>query len=132
MSDTTYTYSLSFDEKPEYLHCIVHGRNTYDNVTGYLQEILRECQARHCRAVLIEERLEGPRLDILDVFEIASRHGKPLTAPIGPIAYVDVNRHGDLMDFAENVAVNRAIPVKVFETVAGAQEWLLARHRAAN
>jgi hypothetical protein len=132
MGDTTYTYTLSFDQKPEYLHCIVQGRNTRDNVIRYLQEILRESQARNCRALLIEERLEGPRLGTLDVFDIASHHDKPLIAPIGPIAYVDVNRHGELMAFAEDVAVNRAIPLKVFDTVAEAQDWLRARHRAAN
>jgi hypothetical protein len=40
------------------------------------------------------------------------------------IAYVDVNAAGALMQFAETVAVNRALPVKVFPTVAEAEEWL--------
>lgn len=30
------------------------------------------------------------------------------------------------MRFAEDVAVNRGIPVRVFRTVAGAEKWLLA------
>ena len=42
------------------------------------------------------------------------------------MAYVDVNATGDLMGFAENVAVNRAIPVRVFASVAAAEEWLRA------
>jgi len=40
------------------------------------------------------------------------------------MAYVDVNATGDLMGFAENVAVNRAVPVRVFASVAAAAEWL--------
>jgi hypothetical protein len=132
MRDTTHTYSVKFEPQPEYLHCIVTGRNTRDNVLRYLQDILRECLARDSRTVLIEERLEGPRLGTLDVFDIASHQGKPLTAPIRAIAFVDVNRDGKLLKFAEDVAVNRAIPVKMFESVAEAQHWLRARHRAAS
>ena len=124
------TYTLRFEEKPEFLHCIVEGRNTVANVAGYLQAILRECQARHSSAILIEERLDGPRLSTIDVFEIAaSRGGKPLV-PIKAIAYVDVNREGPLMQFAEDVAVNRGVPVTVFGSVAEARDWLLNRHRA--
>ena len=41
------------------------------------------------------------------------------------IAYVDVNAVGDTMQFAEDVAVNRAMPVKVFRSVDEAERWLL-------
>ncbi len=40
------------------------------------------------------------------------------------MAYVDLNAEGDVMRFAEDVAVNRGFPVKVFPTVAAAEEWL--------
>jgi hypothetical protein len=40
------------------------------------------------------------------------------------IAYVDVNAEGDLMQFAETVAVNRALPARVFSTVVQGEEWL--------
>jgi hypothetical protein len=42
------------------------------------------------------------------------------------IAFVDVNRQGDLMEFAETVAVNRSFPLKVFATVDEAERWLLS------
>jgi hypothetical protein len=38
----------------------------------YLEEIRRECTVQGCFRVLIEERLEGPRLGIMDVFQIAA------------------------------------------------------------
>jgi hypothetical protein len=40
------------------------------------------------------------------------------------IAYVDVNAGGDMMKFAENVALNRGIPVRLFATVAEAEKWI--------
>lgn len=41
------------------------------------------------------------------------------------LAFVDVNAQGELMRFAEDVAVNRGMPVRVFPTIAAAEAWLL-------
>jgi hypothetical protein len=120
------TYALTIDQKPTYLHAIVTGRNSKENVARYLEEIRHECIARRCFRVLIEERLEGPRLGTLDVFEIGSEGSSRALGTLKQIAYVDVNAQGDLMQFAETVAVNRALPVTVFSTVADAEKWLLA------
>ena len=123
------TYKLTIEQKPKYLHAIVTGRNSKETVLRYLEEILRECSARSCFSVLIEERLEGRRLSTLDVFEIASKGGRRAFGKLKAIAYVDVNVEGDLMEFAETVAVNRSIPVTVFQTVADAEKWLVEEGR---
>jgi hypothetical protein len=117
------TYRLSIQEKSGYLHAVVTGQNTKENVAGYLEEIRRECAGRHCYRVLIEERLDGPRLGLTDVFAISSRHGQP-SGRTPTIAYVDVNAQGTTMAFAENVAVNRGISVRVFGSVQNAEQWL--------
>jgi hypothetical protein len=123
------SYKLAITQKPTYLHAIVTGLNNRENVTRYLEEILSECIARKCSRVLIEERLEGPRLGVFDVFEIASSGSRRTFGILKSIAYVDVNAEGDLMHFAETVAVNRALPVTVFPTVADAEKWLLEEDR---
>jgi hypothetical protein len=73
--------------------------------------------------VLVEERLEGPRLGAMDVFRIAG--GGKAAGVYNAFAYVDVNADGNLMEFAETVAINRGVPVAVFSTVADAERWLL-------
>lgn len=118
------TYELTIDQKPTYLHAIVTGHNSKENVARYLEEISHECISRRCFRVLIEERLEGPRLGTLEVFEIASEGSRRAFGMIKAMAYVDVNAEGDLMQFAETVAVNRMLPVTVFSTVADAEKWL--------
>ncbi len=123
------TYELTIIRKPAYLHAIVTGRNCKENVMGYMEEIRRECMARTCFSVLIEERLEGPRLGTIDVFEIASKGSSKAAGMFKAIAYVDVNAEGHLMQFAETVAFNRALPVAVFSTVAEAEKWLLKEER---
>lgn len=44
------------------------------------------------------------------------------------IAYVDVNEdhNSALMKFAETVAVNRGINIRLFENVHDAERWLIA------
>ena len=124
-------YELRFREEPTYLHAIVTGRNTKENVAAYMDEVLSECQARRSSRVLIEERLEGPRLQTLDVFQVASEGSSRAFGKLKAVAYVDVHAAGDLMRFAETVAVNRAMPVTVFQTVADARKWLLESDRTS-
>ena len=123
------SYTLTFILKPAYLHAIVTGVNTEENVAAYLEEILRECIARNCHRVLIEERLEGPRLGTMSVFQIASKGSRRARGQFEAIAYVDMNAKGDLMKFAENVAVNRSLPVSVFSSVSEAKKWLAGKDR---
>ncbi|MBV9726747.1 MAG: hypothetical protein JO299_16425 [Gammaproteobacteria bacterium] len=121
------SYEMSIEPRPGYLHVTVRGSNTRDNVMRYMEQVVRECAVRECSRVLVEERLEGPRLGTLDVFEIVSRGSTQFLGTIRAMAYVDVNApSGEMMQFAENVAVNRAFPVRVFPTVAAAERWLQA------
>lgn len=119
-------YQITFEQKAGYLHAVVTGMNNKENVVRYLVDVLRECVARNCFRVLIKERLEGPRLGTMDVFDIASqaqgrRHGRSPT-----IAYVDVNATSiSDMKFAEDVAVTRGTFVRVFSSMADAERWMI-------
>jgi len=72
------TYTLSIERKPTHLHVVVTGENTRSNVLSYMEDVMRECELTDCWYVLLEERLEGPRLGTMDVFDIASQRGRPL------------------------------------------------------
>jgi hypothetical protein len=122
-------YQLQITEKPTYLHAVVIGKNTVENVTGYLKELLRECEARQYFNVLIEERLTGRRLETWDVYQIASDHSTLARGVLRTIAFVDVNAGGELMKFAETVANNRGVPMRLFATVAEAEAWLAGQPR---
>src|ERR1700752_4537028 len=98
------SYHMSIEAKPGYLHFIVTGDNTRDNVVRYMEEVVRECTLRQCFRALIEERLEGARLGTLDVFELVSTGSTRLLRTLKAMAYVDVNaRTQEMMQFAENV-----------------------------
>ena len=118
------TYQLKVEQKPSYLHFTVSGQNSPATVAGYMEQVLKECTARQCFRVLIEEHLEGPRLGTMQIFSLVSKGSERFLGVLKAMAFVDMNAQGDLMRFAENVAVNRAIPVKIFPNVAAAERWL--------
>jgi hypothetical protein len=121
------SYQLTITQKAGYLHAVVAGENSTETVARYLEEILRECAARNCHRLLIEERLEGPRLGTTSVFEIAAEGSNHAQGQFTAIAYVDVNAEGNRMEFAETVAANRGLPVRVFSSVRDAEDWLLGK-----
>lgn len=118
-------YTFSVERKASYLHVRVGGENTGENVRRYLRDILAACAAHACARVLIEEHLVGGSLSTLEMFSIVSQ-GSAAAATVGPIAYVDTNPEHDrqLLRFAESVALNRGMQMKVFATVREAAVWL--------
>jgi len=118
-------YNLTICNKQKYLHAKVTGENSLENVKLYLEEILQTCIQQDCQYVLIEEQLDGPRLDTLEVFDVASEKSEQSLGIFKAVAYVDVNaKNNEMMRFAETVAVNRGLPARVFPTVAEAEQWL--------
>jgi hypothetical protein len=117
--------NLEFVEMEGYLHVIVTGRNTREVVSEHLQEVLRESVGRGVKRVLVEERLVGPRLPMADVYELVSEGAQRAMGWFSALAFVDINAAAtNHMDFAEDVAVNRGVPLMVFGTVAAAEAWM--------
>ena len=122
----TMSYQLAIHEKPGYLHFQVTGENSVQSVRGYLLEVSAACAQRQCATVLIEENLQGTGLSLVQIFEIVATGTEQPLLHIRRIAYVDVNsQHSPPnMKFAETVAVNRGLALRLFAKVADAEEWL--------
>jgi hypothetical protein len=120
-------YELTIVQKAGYLHGIVTGRNSRDAVVGYLGQGLHVCIARGCAHALIEARLKGPRLALWDIFDIAAEHSRFDVGIFKSIAYVDTRAPAELLTFIQHVTGNRGLPLRVFNTVAAAEQWLAAR-----
>ena len=116
-------YEISFSDQPGYIHALVTGDNSRESVVNYMGEIVRECTDKDCFRVLIEERLEGPRLQAMDVFTISSEGSMKVLGVFEAIAYVD-EKMGEMRDFVETVAVNRGLPIATFSTLSEAEIWL--------
>lgn len=119
-------YTVKFEKHPEFLQATVIGRNEANVVSAYLSEILAECKKLQCFRILIDERLDGARLDAGDIFDIASEGAQKALGVFQAVAYVEQNM-GDMAEFAETVAINRGMPVRAFTSVQDAERWLVAQ-----
>ena len=121
-------YVLNVESKSSYLYITVIGENSYDNVALYLSEVRDMCAKYECPNVLIAENLVGPSLNIGRIYDLVSTASTQTSPVVRKIAYVDINPEhiANAMKFAENVAVNRGVFVRVFSTIHAAEEWLVS------
>lgn len=117
---------LTIEQKNGYLHARVTGRNTPETILQYLKEVHAACIKQQCRRILIEERLEGPRLSITHLFDVVTKAVENAASTIHCVAFVDTHPEQDLkrLQFGETVAVNRGVNVRLFSNVAEAEAWL--------
>ena len=120
------SHVLTLEPKGSYLVVTVTGDNTPEDVAEYLSEVREACLKHQFARVLIAENLQGPSLRIFSIHDIVTRSSQSVWPEIHRIAYVDLNpehsRSG--MHFAETVAVNRGVNMRVFSNVTDAAQWL--------
>ena len=119
-------YTIGIVQKPQYLYIKVTGENSLQTVKQYLADVLDACIKNNCPNVLIEENLQGPRLNTLDVFKVVAEGVRSEARSLRLIAYVDANPKSEigLIHFAESLAIGQGIPVRVFNSVQEAENWL--------
>jgi hypothetical protein len=120
------SYKLSFEDRGDYLYIEVTGENSRETVLNYMQDVLTIAEKHDCFRVLINERLTGPRLEAMEVYNLASEGAMRLLGRFEAIAYVD-EAMGEMGDFVESVSVNRGMPLAFFSNVEDALEWIQSR-----
>ena len=123
------SYEINFDHRSTYLYARIVGMNKREVILSYMQDIVAECAKADCFNVLVHECLEGPRLEMLDLFETVSDTCKVVFGEFDAIAYVD-EKMGDLRHFGETVAFNRGMPIAAFSDVDSATTWIMAQAAA--
>ena len=117
-------YQLTIEECPGYLHATVVGSRTAENATRFFREVAAACARSGHLAVLLEMRLSGPSLDAGSIFRVISARA-PEGSKLQRIAYVEASVDDPAMPrFAETVAQNRGVNVRLFPDVASAARWL--------
>lgn len=118
-------YELAFNHHAKYIHAQVVGESSAETVVEYMRDVQSESERSDCFRVLIEEKLSGPRLEVIEIFDLVTAGSRSAAGIFEALAYVDKNAGSpDMARFAETVAVNRGIPVAVFTSVEEARNWL--------
>jgi hypothetical protein len=115
-------YKLTVQEHPGYLHVRAEGERTPDNARRALLEAGAACMAKGRRDLLFELDLEGPHLGMLRIYDVIAERS-PEGSKLRRIAYVD-SVPGKEAKFAETVASNRGVNVRLFADVEAAKRWL--------
>ena len=116
-------YRFELVVHPAYLHATVYGAHTPENALRFLREVYEACLANRKDSVLLDMRLEGPTMGTSSIFSVVqerSGEGRELRR----IAYVDSDREPEKAKFAETVARNRGVNVRLFPSVEEARKWL--------
>ena len=117
--------SLQVTPKLGYLHIVVTGELTRDNVVAYVERVRVECIERKCPYVVLEDRLAGPRLKLRDVVSLSFYFRKwPMDVTV---AYVFHSAGFIAARLAEAISVLRGFHIGAFATVEEAEQWLLKR-----
>jgi len=117
-------YRLTIAVKPTYVHAKVEGARTPENAARFLREAHEACISAGRTAVLMEMHLSGPSLGTINIFHVISQ-ASPRGAMLRRIGYVDTfEGEPDAPRFAETVAKNRGVNVRLFEDLASADRWL--------
>jgi len=119
-------YALTLEEAPGYLHAVASGERTAANARRFLEDSYRACVRLGHDALLLEVRFSGPSLPLGSIFAVIKDRAMD-GASLRRIAYVEANlRDGEQPKFAELVALNRGVNVRLFARLDAAREWLSA------
>lgn len=118
--------NISIEYNGQYLLCRVTGTNSVDSVIRYLNDVHAAMEKHRCGKVLVVEHLEGPGLGLLEMYHIIRAAKKTILSLPHAIAYIDENPAHDhrSLKFAETVALNRFINMRLFTRIDDAAVWL--------
>ena len=117
-------FRITIAEKASYLHVTAEGPRTPENAQRVLREAYEACVKAGKSALLLELNFSGPSLSPLDIYRVITG-GAADGSRLRRIAYVQAEAPDPTAPrFAETVATNRGVNVRLFRDVASASEWL--------
>ena len=117
-------YRLILKQEPGYLHATVTGEHNAENALRFLTESFDECIRTGGTALLLEFNLAGRSLGSSIIFDVVSKRTAQ-AVKLRKIAYYDnSDRDPEKVKFAETVARNRGVNVRLFRALDEAKAWL--------
>ncbi|MCJ7774346.1 MAG: hypothetical protein MUP22_14580 [Desulfobacterales bacterium] len=115
---------ISYEDRKGYLYAFMTGvRDGVGDAIEYWRQILKECNKRGYRKVLVEQQFDKP-LSTMGAFTLVEELLEMIVIKTR-IAFVDRDAtQNDINMFTETVAVNRGIFVRVFTNINDAVNWL--------
>lgn len=122
--DRGASYDLTVIERPGYLHVRATGIHGPQTALRFMQDAYAACVARGCDSLLLEQSLDGPSIGAAHIFAVL-RDRLEAALSLRRIAYVDTKGRAEGRQFVEDVARNRGVNLRVFDTIEQAEAWLV-------
>ena len=124
MGGPAVAYNLTIDVQPTYVSARVVGERTPQNMMRFFNEVNAICTEHGVWSVLIEINFSGPSMGIGNVYEVVSK-GSRDGMKLERVAYVEAALGPtESARFAETVAINRGVNIRLFKDVESAKAWL--------
>src|SRR5215469_3207269 len=65
-------YTISIERRPHYLYVAVTGENTAATIERYMKEISEACRRLGMLKVLVVGNLQGPAVDMLELYKVVT------------------------------------------------------------
>ena len=118
------TYRLSIEAHGTYLQARLEGERTVGNMQRFLQEAFLACVKHGTPDLLLEMNLANASMDSSAIYRVVLDRAAD-GAKLRRIAYVETGASDPAKArFAETVALNRAVNVRLFASLAEARRWL--------
>jgi hypothetical protein len=125
------SYRVTIEKHGTYVHARLDGARTPDNLMRYMRESYLACVQHGVRDLLLEMNLTTGDLDSSAIYRVILQRASD-GAKLRRIAYVETGvANPAKARFAETVAVNRAVNVRLFATLGEAESWLEADREPA-
>ena len=116
------TVEQQFHDQNDHLFVVAEGERTAEGLQQAHEQLADYCRANSTTHVLVDARKVRGALGTMDLYELASGLQPIRDAGVERLAIV---MNADEIDgFAENVAVNRGYPIRMFSKVDTARAWL--------
>jgi len=118
-------FQIRFDARTDHLRAFVTGpRDSKEVSRGFWRQIAEECLRQGLHKVLVEEDFPNPISEV-ELYELITQ-AEDLLRRLR-IAFVDRRaEHAASNRFAETVARNRGLVVRIFDDIDAAARWLTA------
>jgi hypothetical protein len=127
----TMAYRVTVEPHETYVHARLDGTRTPENLLRYMREAYLACLQHGRPDLLLEMNLANADLDSSAIYRVILQRAAD-GAKLRRIAYVETGAVSAAKSrFAETVAVNRAVNVRLFPSLGEAKAWLESEAAAA-
>ena len=117
------TYQLTIEQRAGYVYAKATGERTPENAIRFMREAYQACVNGGVSRLLLEMSFSGASLSTTHIFDVIADRA-PDGLKLQKIAYVDGSSDVAQSYFAETVAMNRGVNVRLFPDVTAAANWL--------